>query len=79
MRVARATTTDNPFDPFDQWDDWLSFDRDHGYQTCERVARLAKVSKDLSPLDYWQSIEDGIDRLIRINPIGIHRKVVKEI
>mgnify|MGYP006872973372 CR=1 FL=1 len=79
MRVARATTVDNKFDPFDEWDDWYAFDRDHGYLTCERVAKLTHTSKDLSPLDNAQAIEDGIDRLIRINPIGIHKKVVKEI
>ena len=42
------TTTDNPFDPSTQWEDWYYYDLSQGYCSCERLAKLAKTSDELS-------------------------------
>ena len=42
MEKYMLTTEDNPFNPFTQWDDWYFYDLSKGYNTCERLARIAK-------------------------------------
>ena len=37
------TTFDNPFDPFEQFTSWFLFDVEKGYNTCGRLARIAKL------------------------------------
>lgn len=70
------TTLDNPFDPSVQWDEWKQFDEDHGYYSSEYLARIAKVSDELSDLDYIQAIEQAIDEICRLNLLGIYKKVI---
>ena len=38
------TTFDNPFDPFDDFVQWFMYDVDKGYNTCGKIARIAKSS-----------------------------------
>ena len=42
------TTIDNPYDPFEDFDSWLMFDKEKGYNCCEKVARIAQLSDDMS-------------------------------
>lgn len=58
------TTTDNKFDPFTQYDEWLRYDHDKRYNTIELLARIAKVSDNLSELDYLIAKEIAIDTII---------------
>lgn len=69
------TTLDNPFDPSVQWDEWKQFDEDHGYYSSEYLARIAKVSDELSDPDYIQAIEQAVDEICRLNVLGIYKKV----
>jgi hypothetical protein len=68
------TTTDNPYDPSVQWDEWKAFDEGMGYYSSQYLARVAKTSDELSNADYLATINDAIDRILAINPLGIYRK-----
>lgn len=70
------TTLDNPFDPSVQWDEWKCFDEDQGYYSSEYLARIAKVSDELSDLDYLQAIEQAVDEICRLNVLGIYKKII---
>lgn len=67
------TTTDNPFDFFTQFDDWFQFDESKGYHTCSYIARIAKVSNDLSDLDNENEIARAIDEIINLNLTGNYK------
>lgn len=71
------TTTDNPFDFFTQFDDWYQFDESKGYHTCSYVARIAKVSNDLSDLDNEIEITRAIDEILSLNLTGNYKKIEK--
>ena len=78
MSQTMLTTTDNPFDPFTQFDDWYAFDTQKGYNTCAYLARIAKVSNDLSPADYEIAVESAIDEICDLNLLGIYKKVTSD-
>jgi hypothetical protein len=71
------TTVDNPFDPFTQFDEWLAYDIGSGYNSCGFLARVAKVSNDLSPADQAQAIQDAIDEIVDENVLGVWKKVAR--
>jgi hypothetical protein len=70
------TTIDNPFNPNTQWDDWLRYDEDHGYYTLSYLARIAKVSDELSNTDYLMAIEQAIDEICELNILGLYTKLI---
>lgn len=72
-----VTTTDNPFDFFTQFDDWYQFDESKGYHTCSYIARIAKVSNDLSDLDNEIEIARAIDEILSFNLTGNYKKIEK--
>lgn len=78
MRQSMLTTIDNPFNPFDQFDEWFAYDVSKGYHTCSYLARIAKTSDELSPQDEDLAIEQAIDEIVRLNVLGIYRKVYKD-
>ena len=69
------STIDNPFDPFTQWDEWKRYDEDMKYFTCNYLARIVKTSDELSEADYKQAVENAIDEIIKLNVLGIYKKV----
>lgn len=64
MEKFRITTTDNPFNPFTQWDDWYFYDLSKGYNTCERLARLAKTSNELPNEANESEVEFAMNQMI---------------
>lgn len=76
MKAIMLTTIDNPFDPFTQFDEWKAFDEQKGYFTCAYLARIVKTSDELSEADEDLAIEQAIDEIVRLNVLGIYRKVV---
>ena len=76
MRRVYLTTTDNPFNPHTQFDQWKAFDQLQGYNSCSYLARIAKTSDDLSPLDQAIAIEEAIDEIVEMNVLGIYKKFV---
>ena len=75
VNQSMLTTVDNPFNPFTQFDEWFAFDESKGYHTCAYLARITKTSDELSDADENIAIESAIDEIIRINILGIYRKV----
>jgi len=78
-KQTMLTTIDNPFDPFEDYDEWFRFDTDKGYHTCSYLGRIAKTSPELSEKDTQISIESAIDEIIRLNVLGIYKKVTKDV
>jgi hypothetical protein len=79
MMVSMLTTIDNPYDPFTQWDDWFLFDMQAGYNSPGMVARIAKLSNELTPAQENKAIEDAIDEIVKYNVIGVWTKVQKDV
>lgn len=73
--AARLTTVDNPYDPFAQFNEWYAFDESHGYCSSEYLARILKTSQLLGQEDQDRLTEAVIDEIVRINPLGIYKKV----
>ena len=69
------TTIDNPYDPFDQFDLWFMFDVEKGYNTCGYLARIAKITDDMSDKEEEEEIERAIDEIILYNPLHIYKKL----
>ena len=78
MPEVWITTTDNPFDFYTQFDDWYQFDESKGYHTCSYVARIARVSNDLSDLDNEEEISRAFEEILEFNVNGIYKKISKD-
>lgn len=74
----RLTTIDNPYDPFEQFTLWLLFDKEQGYNTCERLAREAHYEDDMSEHEVNVEHERAIDTIIEFDFLGIYKKVQKK-
>lgn len=72
------TTIDNPYNPFTQWNEWLAYDTLKGYNTCAYLARIVSSSLELSEEDQQIAFNDAVNEIIRLNVLGIYRKVTKE-
>ena len=72
------TTVDNPFNPFEQFTSWLMFDKEKGYNTSEYLARIVKLSDDMTQKEENEEIERAIDEIINCNPLGIYKKVTRQ-
>lgn len=72
------TTVDNPFDPFTRFDEWLEYDMRMGYHTSAFLARIAKVSTELSETDQALAIQNAIDEIVEENVSGMWRKVSRD-
>ena len=69
------TTFDNPFDPFEQFTSWFLFDIEKGYNTCSYLARIAKLSDELTDQENDSEIERAIDEIIKYDFLNIYKKV----
>ena len=61
------STVDNPFNPFNDFDSWWLFDKEKGYDSCERLARLLNVTEDMSSIEQEKERIRAIDRLIELD------------
>lgn len=79
MADYMLTTTDNPFDPSTEWREWYEWDQAAGYCTTSYLARIVRSSDDLSEGDQANAINDAIDEIVKLNVLGVYKKVlVKE-
>lgn len=69
------TTFDNPFDPFEDFTSWFLFDVEKGYNSCSYLARIAKLSDDMTEQEVSAEIERAIDDIIKYDFMGIYKKV----
>lgn len=72
------TTFDNPFDPFEQFTSWFLFDVEKGYNTCSYLARIAKLSDDMSDKEVNAEIERAIDEIIKYDFLNIYKKIKRK-
>ena len=74
-KVYMLTTFDNPFDPFEQFTSWFLFDVDKGYNSSSRLARIAKLSDEMTEKEVNEEIERAIDEIIQYDFMNIYKKV----
>lgn len=80
MALHMLTTVDNPYDPSTQFDEWRQWDEAAGYYTLGYLDRILITSDELSQADQDLAIEQAIDEIIELNPLGVYRKVeVKDV
>ena len=72
------TTIDNPFDPFEQIEAWRLKDIELQHFTCERLARITRLSPEMSDFEKEKEIERAIDEIIKYDPEDIFIKVVRQ-
>lgn len=77
INEVALTTFDNPFDPFEQFTSWFLFDVEKGYNSCNYLARIAKLTDDMTQKEENEEVERAIDEIIAMNPLGIYKKVFK--
>ena len=75
MTECAVTTFDNPFDPFEQFNQWDLFDKEKGYCSNQKVARLANFTDDMTEAEMLQENERAIDLLISIDFTNTYKKV----
>ena len=73
------TTIDNPFDPFEQFTSWMLFDKEKGYDSSERLMRIANISDDMTQKEVDEEIERAMDEIIKYDFMNIYVKVKKEL
>lgn len=72
------TTFDNPFDPFDEFISWFLFDVEKGYNTCSKLARIARSSDEFSTIEDKRETERAIDEIINYDFLNIYKKVTRD-
>lgn len=72
------TTVDNPFDPFEQFTSWFLFDVEKGYNSCSLLARIAKLSDEMSQKEIDEETERAIDEIIEYDFLNIYKKVTRK-
>lgn len=78
MAKYMLTTFDNPYNPFTEFGSWLQYDVMKGYNTCDRLARVADVTDNLSDEDADELIEQAMDDLVSADILNIFRKVTED-
>lgn len=74
-RQFMLTTIDNPFNPFEDYKSWLSFDKEKGYDSAERVMRIADIQEGMTDVEENKEIERAIDEIIKYDILNIYQKV----
>ena len=73
------TPFDNPYNPFDDFTLWLMYDKEQGYNTCERLARIAKLSDDMSQDEIDAETDRAMDEIIFYDFLNIYKKVWQDV
>lgn len=77
MTCCMLSTIDNPFNPFEDYSSWLMFDKEKGYDSAERLMRIAKLTDDMTQKEENEEIERAIDEIIKYDILNIYIKVSK--
>ena len=73
------TTIDNPFNPFEDYLSWLSFDKEHNYNSSERLMRIAQITDDMTMIEEENEIERAINEIIKYDIMNVYQKVEREL
>ena len=77
MTCFMLSTIDNPFNPFEDYSSWLIFDKEKGYDSAERLMRIAKLTDDMTQKEEIEEIERAIDEIIKYDILNVYIKVSK--
>ena len=69
------TTIDNPWSPFTDFENWYKWDRQHGYNTCEYLDRVADVNSEMSDEEVDAELDRAMDEIVKFNPLGKYVKI----
>ena len=69
------TTNDNPYDPFEQFPQWLLFDKEKGYDSCERLMRLANLNPEMSQKEIDDEVDRAMNKLIELDFTNTYKRV----
>ena len=72
------TTVDNPYNPFEQFTLWNLFDKENGYNTCERLARVMNISDDMTQKEEDEEYNRAADEIIKYDFLDIYKKFFKQ-
>lgn len=74
------TTVDNPYDPFEQFTLWLMFDKEKGYDSCERLARIVQplITSDMTQKEIDEVTEAAMNQLIKDDFLNIFTKAFRQ-
>lgn len=64
------TTSDNPYNPFTEWEKWYNFDTTRGYCTSAYLARVTKLSDEMSELEENLELQRAMKEIFRLNLTG---------
>ena len=76
-KECMLSTFDNPYNPFENFDEWLMFDKEKGYNSCEKVARIAQFSDDMSEKEEDEENERAINEIIKHDFTNTYKKVTQ--
>lgn len=71
------TTIDNPYNPFEQFESWFLFDTEKKYNSSSYLARIAKLTDDMSETEKDIEIERAIDEILKLDFTGMRMKIRK--
>lgn len=74
MAKCMVTTIDNVYNPFTHFDEWLAYDMSKDYRTNEWLALFSASSSEFNDEESEEN-SLAIDRLLELNPYGLHIKV----
>ncbi len=72
------STVDNPWNPFTHFNEWNSWDIASGYYSIAYLARITKLSDDLSEADQSDIIEKAIEEIVKENVLGVYIMVTSD-
>ena len=71
------STIDNPFNPFEDYSSWLMFDKEKGYDSAERLMRIAKLTDDMTQKEENEETERAIDQIVKDEMLNVYVKASK--
>ena len=77
-KECMLTTFDNPYNPFDDFTLWYLYDKEKGYNTCERLARIQHLSDDMTQEEIDAEADRAMDEIIFYDFLNIYKKVWQE-
>ena len=74
------TTIDNPFNPFVDYNLWMLYDKEKGYDTSERLMRVAQqyMFEGMSQVEQDNAVDQAMDDLIEIDILNLFVKGTEE-
>ena len=75
LNECMLSTKDNPYNPFENFDEWYRYDMDKGWDSSGRLARIARISDDMSDEEVEMENERAIDEIVKHDFLNVFIKV----